>query len=305
MKKTILFVLLAALLFAGVSCKKNTPSVLGAVRSFSVEGGVSAVENQPAKVVLLYGQSNATGVAANQYLQQKSPADYAEAAAGYERILINFITENGANSSGGYFVPATLGQGASKDHFGPEVGIASDLSARFPNETIFIIKYSWGGSILDDQWLDGNGKRGELYTAALNFTKTSLDFLKGQGYRPQIAAVCWMQGESDAVYLEKANDYYDNTKRFVSYLRKDLASYAEPPFLFLDAGIAEIDIWLNPGIVNEAKARFAETDDNNIYFSTTALGMATNLEPEGTPDLAHYDAQSAFALGKEFAKYIR
>ncbi len=306
MKKILLFVLLIALIFCGISCKQKTVATpIGALTSFAVEGGVSTVTNQPAKVVLLYGQSNATGCAINAYLNQKSPSDYAEAEAGYANVLINFITENGNNSSGGYFVPTTLGQGASKDHFGPEVGIASDLSARFPNETVFIIKYSWGGSVLANQWLDGNGERGELYAAALNFTKTSLDFLRGQGYLPEIAAVCWMQGESDAVDKGTAKEYYRNTKNFVSDLRKDLKDYSSTPFLFLDAGIAEIDVWKHFEIVNQAKARFAKTDDNNIYFSTTALGLTTDQEPEGSPDIAHYDAQSALILGKEFAKYIR
>ena len=307
MKKTIVFILIIALLFTFAACKKkwtDEPVLLGARTTFEITDDMDAVNNVSAKVVLLYGQSNATGVASCAYLAQKSPLDYAEAVAGYQNVLINFITENGANSSGGSFVPTTLGQGASKDYFGPEVGIASELSKRHPDETVFIIKYSWGGSILHNQWLDGNGEKGELYTAAHNFTVAALDYLRGKGYLPEISAVCWMQGESDAVYENRASAYYTNTQNLVTYLRSDLADYYSTPFRFIDAGIAEIPLWIDPYTVNNSKSAFADTDANNFYFSTSAMGLTTNLEPEGAPDLAHYDSQSALALGKKFAEFI-
>ena len=61
---------------------------------------------------------------------------------------------------------------------------------------------------------------------------------------------------------------------------------------------------MNPLVVNDAKKRVADEDEHGVYFSTSAMGLTTNLEPEGSPDRAHYDAQSAFALGKKFAEYI-
>ena len=81
-------------------------------------------------------------------------------------------------------------------------------------------------------------------------------------------------------------------------------AFLSTPFRFIDAGIAEIPLWIDPYTVNNSKSAFADTEANNFYFSTSAMGLTTNLEPEGAPDLAHYDSQSALALGKKFAEFI-
>ena len=301
MRYRLFAIVLGAMMLALTACNGGGHA-LGATRSFVVEDTLPAVAHTTARVVLLLGQSNATGVAANAYLQQKAPEEYARAQNGYD-VYVNYITENGANSSQNRFVRAGLGQGASVDHFGPELGLAEVL-AQSATPT-FIIKYSWGGSMLDSQWLDGKGGRGELYAAALAFGKVSLDYLRNKGYDPQIAAACWMQGESDAIDKKTAERYYQNTKRLVQYLREDFAAYADADIDFVDAGIAEIEAWVHPQMVNEAKRRFADEDPHNHYFDTQEMGLTTLGEPEGAPDVAHYDALSALALGKAFAAYIR
>ena len=306
MRRKLLSALLGTMLLVLTACHAGGGGhALGAIQNFSVEDTLSEAAGTPAKVVLLLGQSNATGVAANAYLAQKAPEEYAQAMEGYDNVRINFITENGANSSHDRFVGAAPGQGASPDHFGPELGLAKVLASAYPDTPVFIIKYSWGGSVLDTQWLDGNGERGELYTAALAFGKASLEYLERKGYRPQIAAACWMQGESDAVDATTAKRYYQNTKSLVNYLRKDFAAYAPNGFDFVDAGIAEIAAWVHPETVNEAKRRFAQENERNVYIDTQALGLTTLEEPEGAPDVAHYDALSAIALGEAFGKKVR
>ena len=305
MRKFAIVILLIVSLFTFAACKESVPLSSTVQTSFQVEGDLTPGENKTAKVVLLYGQSNATGVAANDYLRLKAPDIYESVMAGFDNVSINFITENGANSSKGSFVPVTLGQGANQHYFGPEVGMASALHAQFEGQPVFIIKYSWGGSILHNQWLNGQSERGDMYTAAINFTLASLGFLKETGYIPEILAACWMQGESDSIFgKEIAELYYHNTEMFVNYLREDLKGYSKEDFLFIDAGIAEIDIWPEYSIINDAKIRFAETSEYNYYFSTSALGFTTGEEPEGQPDTAHYDACSAYALGVKFASYI-
>ena len=303
MKKIIFALMLIVVLVCLVACNSN--STLGAIQSFSIEDTLPKVNNSSTKVVLLYGQSNATGVASNAYLQANLPTEYETVSQGYDNVLINFITENGGNTSHGKFVKVQPGQGCSTDYFGPELGIASVLSTKYSNEQVFIIKYSWGGTVLNDQWLDGDYKRGELYKAALSFTKTSLKYLKNKGYNPEITAVCWMQGESDSFVKDIADRYYTNTAKFVEYLRKDLSKYYTKDFTYIDAGIAEIEeYWVNPKTTNAAKQKYADEHENCIYFSTEEMGLTTYLEPVESPDKAHYDSVSAFELGKKFASYI-
>lgn len=300
MRKLALIALIIITSFCFYACKSNS---LGAINSFQVKDTLSAVNSIPVKIILLYGQSNATGLAGNDYLKEKAPDTYAKAEEGYQNVLINLFTENGGNSSNGEFVPVTLGQGASKDYFGPELGLADALSERFAQEKVFAIKYSWGGSILNSQWLNGKYERGELYNAAISFTKTSLEYLKSKGYIPEIAAVCWMQGESDAIEKRVAKRYLKNTRNFVGFLGEDLKDYCSNP-LFIDAGVAEIEVWKHYEIVNGAKKQVAEESDLNVYFSTAEMGLTTDKEPEGNADIAHFDSLSAFALGRKFASYI-
>ena len=302
MKRIILASLLICLL-CFTACSSDYKHVLNAIQSFSVEDTLSNVDSAPCDVVILLGQSNATGVAANAYLEQKAPDEYAALINGSDNVLINYITENGGNSSENKFVKVVPGQGANKDYFGPELGIADALSKRATKQ-VFILKYAWGGSILDTQWFEGNCKRGELYDAAMAFVTASLDYLKSKGYKINISAVCWMQGESDSFDDTMTKRYHKNTTKFVEYLRKDLSKYSKNKFIFIDAGIAEIDLWKNHKDVNAAKKQCSEELDNYVYFSTQEMGLTTNLEPEGGPDIAHYDSLSALALGRKFAEYI-
>ena len=114
-----------------------------------------------------------------------------------------------------------------------------------------------------------------------------------------------MQGEADTTEF-KAERYFDNQCAFVSYLREDLAPYAEDGGIyFIDAGISD-GPYCEPGYptVNEAKRRFAELSPMNLYFSTIDAKLTTLYEPEGAPDLGHYDALCELQLGRIFAEYV-
>lgn len=303
MKKIFVYFITIISLFLLVACTSSKP--LGATNSFSIEDNLENGNNVKAKVILLFGQSNATGISSNAYLKENIPNEYEMLSNGIDNVYINFICENGSNSSSNKFINVKPGMGASNDCFGPELGMAYELSIKYPNETIFIIKYSWAGSILDSQWLNSRYGRGELYNAAISFCKTSLNYLKLKGYDIEVEAVCWMQGESDSVQIETSNRYYKNTKKFVDYLRRDLSSYTKDDFVFIDAGIKEIDLyWIYYEIINNTKAEYADKHNNSIYFSTEDLGYTTSLEPIDNPDIAHYDSLSEFNLGRKFASFI-
>ena len=120
-------------------------------------------------------------------------------------------------------------------------------------------------------------KRGELYEAAINFTKASLDYLISKGYEYIIDGICWMQGESDANGA-LCNRYYTNTKEFVKFLRKDLFSY-QKTIDFIDAGISDSSYWVEYKKVNEAKNKFSNEDEHNYYIDTIDAGLHYNQEP--------------------------
>ena len=261
-------------------------------------------EGKRVKVILLLGQSNATGCALNSYLEKNVGTEqYSKYEDGFSGVLTNFSVDNQLNSSGGEFVKTAVGFGHRVEYFGPELGIAEKLSSAYPDETVVILKYTYSGSCLKTQWLD-DGERGDIYKACMKFTETYMNALIESNYDAKIGAICWMQGESDAV-KNVADEYYDNQKRFVSFLREDLDKYADDgKIYFIDAGIQAGNIFPMYEAVNEAKARLANESELNLYFSTIDEGLTTNLEPKEAPDLAHYDSMSELKLGHLFAEYI-
>ena len=263
-------------------------------------------EGQRVKVILLLGQSNATGCGINSYLEKNLGKEaYEVYVEGFPSVLINYCLEDHKTSSDGEFVKVDVNTGSSEGYFGPELGLAEVLSREWGDEEkVIILKYAMSGYSLHHHWLS-EGNRGSIYEAFLKFTNTYMDALSRSGYDARIGAICWMQGESDTTDF-KANKYYDNQARFVSYLREDLAPYAENGGIyFIDAGISNSP-YCEPAYptVNAAKAEFAKTSTLNMYFSTIDAGLTVHLEPEGEPDWGHYDSMSVLKLGQLFGEYV-
>lgn len=262
-------------------------------------------EGKPLKVILLLGQSNASGCSAGLYLKENiGEAAYEKYENGFDNVLINYCIDNHNSTSEGEFVKVDMTCGAYGGAFGPEVGMAEVLSAAFPNEQIVILKYTMSGYTLNYHWLL-KYERGDIYEAFLEFVNTYMGYLSDKNYDARIGAVCWMQGESDTTEF-KASRYYDNQVKFAQYLREDLAQYAEEGGIyFIDAGISNSP-YCEPAYseVNDAKKRFSELSNLNMYFSTIDLGFTIHKEPAGDPDWGHYDSLSELELGREFGKRI-
>ena len=137
------------------------------------------------------------------------------------------------------------------------------------------------------------------------YVNTYMKALTDAGYDARIGAVCWMQGESDSFEERVYNRYYEIQDNFVSYLRKDFAKYAEDGGIcFIDAGISDSPCWPGYREVNAAKEQMAQDSTLNYYFSTIDAGLEWGVEPEESPDLAHYGAMSTLKLGHLFGEYV-
>lgn len=257
------------------------------------------------KVILLLGQSNATGCGINDYLKKNlGESEYSKYVEGFPSVLINYCLDDHNTTSRGEFLKVDVTCGASTGYFGPEVGLAEKLAEEYPEQTTVILKYSMSGYSLHHHWLS-QGQRGSIYEACLKFIQTYMEALVQNNYNPKIGAICWMQGESDTTEY-KAGKYYDNQTRFVSYLREDLLSYAEEGGIyFIDAGISNSP-YCEPAYptINEAKVKFSKDSPLNMYFSTIDEGLTVHLEPEGEPDWGHYDSMSVLKLGHLFGDCV-
>jgi len=311
--RIVCLMLIFSLCFCFVSCKNGGDSeeatdetvVLDMNTDFELAKDLPKGEGKRVKVILLLGQSNASGSSIVSYLEKHSTKeDFARYQAGYPSVLINYCIDDHNVCSKGEFVKVDLTCGSAQGFFGPEVGMADALSTAYPDETVLILKYTMSGYSLHHHWLSA-GERGSIYHAFLTFAKANMEHLSSLGYDARIGAICWMQGESDTTQF-KADRYFENQKAFVSYLRSDLAPYAEEGGIyFIDAGISN-GPYCEPGYptVNEAKRLFSQLSPYNLYFSTIDAGLTTVNEPEGDPDWGHYDALDELELGRLFAKFV-
>ena len=257
------------------------------------------------KVILLAGQSNATGIGRIKYLKANTtPEQFAKYESGFESVHINYCVDNHTNCSNGEFVNVDLGCSVWEDVFGPEVGMAEKFSEVWGDEEVIILKYTYSGTSLYYQWLE-YGDRGDIYKAMKEYVDTYMTALRNAGYDARIGAVCWMQGESDSFEPVVYRRYYKAQSNFLSYLRKDFAEYAEEGGIcFIDAGISNSPCWPGYRAVNAAKKKMASESDLNYYFSTIDAGLEWGVEPEESPDLAHYGAMSTLKLGHLFGEYV-
>lgn len=257
---------------------------------------------QKAKVIIISGQSNATGNAWNMYLSQEEQQKYTR---GFDNIFINAwnsLTENNTE----YFTPVTFGWGENKHTFGPELGLSDILSKEFGDEKFYIIKYTYSGAGLSEGPFNPINP-GFAFSELLSHIDSSLNKLKQMNLEPEIVAFCWMQGETDALSLSYAEEYYENEKALIDTLRNKYASSSiDGGMYFIDGAIngEENTIWTYHEIVNGAKKRLSEENNRNIYLDTNALFLTAMNEPIHNPDYAHYDSYSEIKLGRSFGEII-
>ena len=274
--------------------------------TFTVKDTLADGQGKKAKVILLGGQSNASGCSHDEYLQEKAtPEKYTEYQNGYDNVYINYLS--GLRQSG-EFVKCSVRQGEFDDTFGPELGLAEKLHELYPDQTFFIIKCAWGGTNLFEEWLSpsSEGKTGKLYRQFVTYVKTSLKYLEDKNYDITVAGMCWMQGESDSFSVEHGTKYETHLANLIKDLRKQFKRYApEEGMAFIDAYIADNPMyWVYCDLVNQSKDAVAAQSPMNVLVDTIGAGLCCSEEPVDTPDMAHYDALSEIKLGHLFAEAL-
>ena len=258
--------------------------------------------NSSVKIVLLIGQSNASGCSIVEYLKLNTKEEvFDRYKNGYKNVLINYCIDNHSFTSNGNFVNVNLNCGCGEGFFGPEVGFADKVSNNY-DEQIIILKYTMSGYSLDFNWIK-NDNPGAIYLGCKIFVTTYIECLKENGIDVDFSWILWMQGESDHKN-ETANKYYNNQLKLIELLRNDFIKYSKTNKLyFIDAGISNSP-YCEPGypIINKSKEEISKLSNENIYFSTIDLGLTTTFEPDYNPDLGHYDSTSCIKLGEKFGE---
>ena len=288
-------------------CRELNKSTVGEI-DFTIRDNLPDGNGKTGRVILLGGQSNASGTSLDEYLKTNvSPEKYAEYDDGYDNVYINYHISDGTYKSQG-FVKCATRQGEFGTCFGPELGLAEKLTEMYPDETFFIIKYAWGGTNLFEQWLSpsSNGKTGVLYKQFVKFVEESIRYLEDKNYAVKIEGMCWMQGESDSFSVENGTNYRVHLSNLIKDIRSEFADHADlDGIAFVDACIADNpNYWVYGDLVNQSKREVVTESPMNALIDTNAHGLTFDQEPIDQPDMAHYDSLSQIKLGNLFAEKV-
>lgn len=114
------------------------------------------------------------------------------------------------------------GFGQMPEAWGPEVQFALDFRQAHPDETLYIVKYAWGGTRLDvdpGDWRYDWSPRSpdELFDMTAATIREAGAALGGQWP----TAVFWGQGEEDANFRDTAEAYDENLPEFFAAVRAE------------------------------------------------------------------------------------
>jgi hypothetical protein len=204
------------------------------------------------------------------------------------------------------------------DRFGVELSFARLLREENPERKIAIIKYSRGGTSIDQSaardfgcWepdFHADGPDGEInqydhFLATIQHARSVKD-IDGDGEDDRLVprGILWMQGESDAsITPEVAQRYEANLKRLMDLLRAALWDDGVPVAVgrISDSGQDPNDkkIWDHGDIVRQAQAGFVQKDGRAV--------LVTSTDEYGYSDPYHYDSAGYLDLGKQFAEALR
>ena len=307
-KKKIIIAVIAAvcIVLIGFGCFLGIQYYLKNKITFTINDTLADGNGKKATVILLGGQSNASGCSLDEYLQKNvSTEKYAEYQNGYDNVYINFLSGDHQSQE---FVKCSTLQGEIEGGFGPELGLAEKLHEMYPDRTFFIIKCAWGGTDLYSQWLSptSEGKTGKLYEQFVAYVETSMQYLVSKNYDVSIEGMCWMQGESDSFLVESSENYGEHLNNFIEDIRKKFSKYAaDDGIAFVDAYIADNPMfWVYCDAVNCGKQEVAALSPMNALVDTISAGLVCSEEPEGAPDIPHYDSLSEIKLGHLFAEQM-
>ena len=200
------------------------------------------------------------------------------------------------------------------ERFGVELTLARRLRELSPGAGIALVKYSRGGTSIDERaarWFgswEADFTGGPQAHAGINQYDHFLATLRhafavrdidGDGEDDVLApaGIVWMQGESDAAATAAIAECYEpNLKRLMDLIRAALRADDLPVVIgrISDSG-RDYDgrVWNHGAVVRRAQQAFVDSDP--------AAAIVTSTDGYGYSDPYHYDTAGYLDLGKQFA----
>jgi hypothetical protein len=305
---------------------KTLFSLLYLYFALAAMGFTGAVEGKEYHVFFLGGQSNMDGYGWVRELPAELKSPQSDVMIFHGNSAPDGVPADGR----GRWEPLQPGHGVRfhtdgktatySDRFGVELTFARRLCEPMPDCHIALIKYSRGGTSIDQQaarsagsW-DPDFKGGEGAGAGINqydhFLATirnamAVRDIDGDGEDDTLvpSGIVWMQGEADAHYSEEtALRYEANLTRLINLFRAafrvdDLHAVIGR---ISDSGRDDREkdgkIWNYGDTVRAAQEAFVARDGN--------AALITSTDGYGYSDPYHYDSEGYIDLGKKFAEAL-
>lgn len=204
------------------------------------------------------------------------------------------------------------------NRFGIELTLARKLKELHPERRIALVKYSRGGTSIDERaarWFGsyepdfiGGQDEGAGINQYDHFLTTirnafAADDIDGDGESDRLipAGILWMQGESDGAATRAIADAYEhNLTRLMNLMRAALRVDDLPVVIgrISDSGNDKKDgrVWNHGPVIRAAQQAFVDSD--------TAAAIVTSTDDYSYSDPWHYDSKGYIDFGARFAEAL-
>lgn len=266
-------------------------------------------QNKDIDVILIGGQSNATGQGYMQNIPEKFKID--------TTVLIYYSRYLGGGGKSLTWQPLCQAS-ETPDRFGIELSLGTELQRLYPNKKFAIIKHALSGANLYEQWNSGTSSKdtinfGEEYKKFINTVENGLEALRVKEYKPKIRVMAWQQGEGDArdiAGMENSRNYGENLNRFIKRTRKDLKVRQ---MLFVYGYVIPVPLARFTGReeVREAQRKIDQYSGDKLSVKRAFVLPTDDLQlrrdDPNSPypnDVVHFGTAGILQLGKRFAEKI-
>lgn len=259
---------------------------IGAAAGVACGPGADEVRSSQRLIVVLAGQSNAVGKVDEDDLTDTTLAEAFANVQMVQKVSVGTLSDppTWTVDDG----PAAVQPRAdATQNMGPELSMARALDAAASRFNI--VKFALTGSSLADNWMPAASwptSGDNLFTQFMAYLAAAESTLNGR-----IAALVWVQGESDGLDLADANAYEANLTTFFAAVR---AVYPGLPIVISrqsdDATVTY------KATIRTAQAAFVAANPTNSYLVDT--------DDMTLVDAYHFSADSLDTLGDRYADRV-
>ena len=262
---------------------------------------VQVTKSKKIKIFLLAGQSNMDGRAKASGL---SDVDKARLKKAQNNVTLYYNFGEGKPLDVTKVADHTANKFGEDYLFGPEIFFGIEMSEKYPDHKIILIKRARGGMSLYGAWnpdwtlekatLIKEAKQPKLYSEFVDYSRKVLSKLDKETY--DLCGMLWVQGESDSGKkggTKPRETYEANLTKLISKVRSDF-KHPKLPFLMFQVGNGKVVL----GMKNIAK-----NIENVVLIPQENNKKSKFYFEKNPPPIGHYVTSSMKRIGTYFFEY--